>query len=145
MWHRMLADRVMLCFTRLRSAVVGTPARRGRSDRDVSSRLPRLTVAPQKNNTPVRLMACASRDMSWRTAPTSLGAAQGRHAPAMACAAVHRLAPFLENNHSPEPPPVSCSGDKSCCRPVVTAIPADRAISPEPLTPKLLTPKPLTP
>ena len=33
----------------------------------------------------------------------------------------------------------SCSGDKSCCRPVMTAVPADRAISPEPLTPKLLT------
>ena len=38
-------------------------------------KLRRPTGTPQKNNNPVRLMACASRDMSWRTAPASLGAA----------------------------------------------------------------------
>ena len=47
---------------------------------------------------------------------------------------------LLENNPSPEPPPVSCSGDKSCCRPVVTAVPADHAIYPEPSDPKTLDP-----
>jgi len=45
----MLADRVMLCCARLHSAVVGTPARRGRNDQDVSSKLRPPTGAPQKN------------------------------------------------------------------------------------------------
>src|SRR5205823_1042941 len=64
--------------------------RRGRSDWSFSPRLPRSTGAPQKKQQCGRLMACASRDMSWCTAPTSPGAARGRQALAMtACAAMH--------------------------------------------------------
>jgi hypothetical protein len=73
------------------------------------------------------------------------GSSIGQTAPAMACAAVRRMAPLVENNPSPEPPPVSCSSDKSCCRPFMKAAPADRAIYPEPLAPESLDPEPFTP
>ena len=64
------------------------------------------------------------------------GGSIGQTTPAMACAAVHRMAPLLENNPSPEPPPVSCAGAESCCRTVITAVRANRAIYPEPLAPE---------
>src|SRR5882724_11561997 len=89
--------------------------------------------APQKNNNPVQLMAGASRDMSWCSAPAASGAAGGRCAPAtLACACKHRPPPSSKQALRPNLCPFPTSAATNNGRLFLTAVPPVPAIYLEP-------------
>ena len=115
---------VMLCSTCLRSAIACPPA--PWPEMTGASKLPRPTALHKKTQSG-QLMACASRDVSWCTAPTSPGATRGRQALAVMC----RRAPngaLLENDPPPKTLPASHSGRNKRCRLFTTAVPSVQAV-----------------
>ena len=132
MRHRMLADRVMLCSTRLRSAIAGPPARRGRSDCDFSSRLPRPALHKKTTIRSTNGVRIEGRVMVHRTdiAGSNMGQASSGNG-AMCRRAERRLPEDLRFARTSDR--FTHPGGKNDCSLLMAAARSLRAVYPKPL------------